>query len=230
MDSHVRKLVEHILDNYSEYIDNLQIQELIHLLEGKNDDLYWHLADAIREIVQLIVDDLGCDIVNKIETADRVFYRNVKFKDHVVIRKHVIADYEFYGASFLKGVTVKNYYLPKRALMSCDMSGIIDLTQVEVLGDDNLNYYIPRPEGCKVLLSNKLTALMGTSVFRFSPNVKVEYRGTILQLTKLVKDHYELWTIHQRTDFIRMTGQSKIKCDDGVWTIDEYVKLAKTLK
>lgn len=229
--------IKYILDNYSEYIDTLQIQKLRLLLESSSDG-YVHgyttreIDKVFEEIVQLIVDDLGCDVVNKIEILEHgyVLYENVKFKDHVVIDKNEIATNEFLGASFLNGVTVKNHYLPSGALMNCRMFGIVDLTQIEILGDDNLNF-IPNAKGCKVLLSNNLTTLKGTSVFKFPSNIEVEYKGTMLQLTKLVKNYYKLLNTSQRKYFKSRTGYGKIKCDDGgVWTLDVYSKLARKLK
>lgn len=223
MNSHVKKLVEYILDNYPEYIDNLQIQKLVQLLNSEidKDPIYRYLPRGIAEIVQLVVDDLGCDVVNKIEVVNnsKVFYSGVKFKDHVVINKNDIAMYEFLGASFLKGVTIKNSYLPTSALMGCEMLGIVDLTQVETLGEYNLDYYVTRAEGCKVLLSNKLTTLLGPSVIKFPPKTEVEYEGTMSQLTALVKKHFVIWDVHQRSDFKRALWRKAIKCDDGVWEL-----------
>ena len=217
-----QEVVKYILDTYPEYIDNLRIVDLRRLMQEdpyikENSNVY----DSLRTIMQLIIDECGVDIVNDIDLQDRAlvtYYSDVVFKQHVNVKKDSIQPYEFSYAEFLDGITIQSRILPRGALTGASMSGIVDLTSVEILGSDNLNFQ--SVAGCTVKLSKNLKEI-DASTFSVSMANKpmIEYDGTIEEFNELIENNISRWT--KRIDkslFILTVKSLSIKCSDGTWT------------
>lgn len=214
-----KALINEIIENYSNYIDDLKIDELLHSLNQN----YWkigqteNLSAAIRYIMQSLVDELGSKIVNDLTftTGCGFPYNSIEFNDHVVITKHDFMIYEFMGAKFNNGLTFKGEHLPSLILTNAVVHGLVDLTEVTTL--DELNLFFANNSTCTVKLSNKLKALHQDALKHPGPNVKIEYTGTKNDFTNLIKHHYET---NQYSDLLKDIKDTNIYCSDGVWKVE----------
>ena len=217
-----QEVVKYILDTYPEYVDNLRIVDLRKLLQEdqyikENSNVY----DSLRTIMQLIVDECGVDIVNDIDLQDKTlvtYYSDVVFKQHVDVKKDIIQPYEFGYAEFADGITIQSRILPRGALTGASMFGIVDLTSVEILRSDNLNYR--SVTGCTVKLSKNLKEIDAGSFSVSTANrPMIEYDGTIEEFNELIENNISRWTKRIDKGVFNLTVKAlSIKCNDGVWT------------
>ena len=221
-----QEVVKYILDTYPEYIDNLRIVDLKNLLlEDSNIDINIDIRDLMRALMQLIVNECGVDIVNDIDLQDNsttvgTYYIGVAFNHHVNIKKDNIRPYEFSYAEFANGITIQSKKLPKGALMGAKVYGTIDLTNVEILESDNLNYRFA--ENCTVKLSKNLKEIdTGSFIINISNKPRIEYDGLISEFNELIENSASkrVGKIDKlRFIFIARSLSTKIECNDGTWT------------
>ena len=213
--------IKYILDTYPEYIDNLSIIDLKNLLlkdsNIKEDTNIWY---SLRTIMQLIVDECGVDIVNDIDLQDNSttvgnYYSGVAFNHHVNIKKDNIQPYEFSYAEFADGITIQSKKLPRGSLMGAKMHGTIDLTSVEILESDNLNYWFA--ENCTVKLSKNLKEIgSGSFIVNISNKPRIEYDGTIEEFNELIENNISRWAKRvNKSIFILLVKALSIECNDG---------------
>ena len=216
--------IKYILDTYPEYIDSLSIIDLKNLLlkdsNIKEDTNIWY---SLRTIMQLIVNECGVDIVNDIDLHDDsttvgAYYSGVVFNHHVNIKKDNIQPYEFSYAEFTDGITIQSKKLPRGSLMGAKMYGTIDLTSVEILESDNLNYRFT--ENCTVKLSKNLKEIeAGSFVVNMSNKPRIEYDGSVSEFNELIENNISRWVSDIRKNtFISLMRILDIKCTDGPWT------------
>ena len=221
-----QEVVKYILDTYPEYINDLRIADLRRLLQEdsyikENSNVY----DSLRTIMQLIVNECGVDIVNDIDLHDRTlvtYYSDVVFKQHVNVKKDSIQPYEFGYAEFLDGITIQSRILPRGALTGASMFGIVDLTRVEILGSDNLNYR--SVAGYTVKLSKNLKEIDAGSFSVSTANKPmIEYDGTIEEFNELIESNISRWTKRIDKGVFNLTVKAlSIKCTDGTWTYELF--------
>lgn len=214
-----QKIVNYILDNYSSYIDNLDLYGLMdEISEDENIKYFPTLPTVICTIVQLVVDELGGDVVNDIlnNTSPRSIYASVHFRDNVVVTKDTISEYEFFGAVFEDGITIKSNMLPKSALEETKMFGIVDLSAVSILEDGNLLY--KTSSNCTVKLSKDLKYI-SPSALRFRSGTTVEFPGTYEEFSNLIESFNKRWTPYARGSFKSAIGRNSIKCSDKEWSL-----------
>ena len=217
-----QEVVKYILDTYPEYIDTLQIAELKNNLLNDYNIEPWDVSRAIRDILQLIIDECGVDIVNDINIdKNRViidYYNSVKFNQHVTIKKDHIQPFEFSFAKFLDGITVQSKKLPKGALKAAEVQGIVDLTGVEILESENLVYSFAK--NCTIKLSKNLKEIeAGSFVVNISNKPIIEYDGTVEEFNKLIENNISRWVNKTyKNTFISIVKTLSIECNDGTWT------------
>ena len=222
MDEELKTNINYILTTYPEYIDTLQIVELKNqLLKDYHIDP-WNISRAISGILQLIIDECGVNVVNDINIDDRRvvmdYYNNVKFNQHVTIKKDHIQSFEFCFAKFLDGITVQSKKLPRGALKAADMQGIVDLTSVETL--EAYNLYYKAPTDCTVKLSKNLKEIdEGSFIVNRADMPTIEYDGTKEEFNKLIENNVSKWQITSTRliTFYSSLEQITIKCTDGTW-------------
>ena len=218
-----KQLLEYALNKYSEYIDNVDIDELISWL--KSDKELKKTNDEFRvlhDIMQLLVDECGPDVVNEIELSEDnecQLYASVEFTKHVNITKDQISELEFNVAKFLDGVTVYSPVLPRYALSYSIVNGTVDLTRVEVLGDSNLLY--PAESPCVVKLSTHLKKISPKALYHIH-STTVEYDGTVREFSKFILAHWKKWPQKLRAKFKESVENRKIHCSDGVWNYESW--------
>ena len=216
--------IKYILDTYPEYIDSLSIIDLKNLLlkdsNIKEDTNIWY---SLRTIMQLIVNECGVDIVNDIDLRDNIvgsYYSGVLFYHHVNVKKDNIQPYEFSYAEFADGITIQSKKLPRGSLMGAKMCGTVDLTSVEALESDNLNYRFV--ENCTVKLSKSLKEInAGSFLIDIANKPMIEYDGTIEEFNELIENNISRFA--KRVDkniFIITVKALSIKCNDGTWTYE----------
>ena len=208
----------YILNRYSEYIDNLDIDNFISsiksdisIVEANEEDI------IIHDVMQLLVDECGQQIVNDIVLSpDNQYslYAGVIFDDHVDITKDQISELEFSTAVFTNGVTVYSPMLPRYAFSYLKVNGVVDLTRVQILDDLNLLYKIN--SSCTVKLSTALKTISPKS-FKHTPTTRVEYDGTIKEFSELISTHWAMWPPRLRSELKESLEYRKILCSDGVW-------------
>ena len=219
-----QEVVKYILDTYPEYIDNLRIVDLKNLLlkdsNIKEDTNIWY---SLRTIMQLIVNECGVDIVNDIDLQDNsttvgTYYSGVAFNQHVNVKKDNIRPYEFSYAEFADGITIQSKKLTRGSLMGAKMCGTVDLTSVEILESDNLNYRFI--ENCTIKLSKNLKEIeAGSFVVNISNKPRIEYDGLISEFNELIENNISKWVSDIRKNtFISIMKILDIKCSDGTWT------------
>ena len=218
-----QEVVKYILDTYPEYIDNLRIVDLKNLLLndsiiGKEDIYIW---DLLRVLMQLIINECGVDIVNDLDLRDNIvssYYSGVLFYRHVNVRKDSIQPYEFSYAEFADGITIQSKKLTRGSLMGAKMCGTVDLTSVEILESDNLNYRFI--ENCTIKLSKNLKEIeAGSFVVNISNKPRIEYDGLISEFNELIENNISKWVSDIRKNtFISTMKILDIKCSDGTWT------------
>ena len=218
-----QEVVKYILDTYPEYIDNLRIVDLKNLLLKDSNieedtNICWY---SLRTIMQLIVNECGVDIVNDIDLRDNIvgsYYSGVLFYHHVNVKKDNIQPYEFSYAEFADGITIQSKKLPRGSLMGAKMCGTVDLTSVEVLETDNLNYRFA--ENCTVKLSKSLKEInAGSFLIDVANKPIIEYDGTVEEFNELIENNISRFA--KRVDkniFIITVKALSIKCNDGTWT------------
>ena len=186
-----KQLLEYTLNMYSKYIDNLDIGNLISLIKSDLDITDGHKEDSvIHDVMQLLVDECGQDVVNDIVLSpDNQYslYAGVIFDDRVDITKDQISELEFSTAVFTDGVTVYSQVLPEYALSYSKMNGIVDLTRVKTLGNLNLLYKFNNAS-CTVKLSTALKTISSKS-FKHVVQTSIEYDGTIKEFSELISLH-----------------------------------------
>lgn len=209
----------YILNRYSEYVDNLDIDNFISSVKSDLDIANSHKEDSvIHDVMQLLVDECGQDIVNDIILSpDNQYslYAGVIFDEHVNITKDQISDLEFSTAVFTNGITVYSPGLPDHALSYSKMNGIVDLTRVKMLGNSNLLYKLNNAS-CTVKLSIELAAISPKS-FNHIATTRVEYDGTIKEFSELISLHWAMWPNRLRAELKESLEYSEIFCSDGVW-------------
>ena len=222
MEEELKTNINYILTTYPEYIDTLQIVELKNQLLNDYHIDPWNISRAIRGILQLIIDECGVDIVNDINIDEKRvvihYYNGVKFNQHVTIKKDHIQPFEFSSAKFLDGVTVQSKKLPRGALKSAEMHGVVDLTGVEILESDNL--YYKTPTDCVIKLSKNLREIdAGSFTLNTASRLKIEYDGTKEEFNKLIKDNSSKWsnTTRKLDTFYSAMKLLTVKCTDGTW-------------
>ena len=208
----------YILNRYSEYIDNLDIDNFISsiksdisIVEANEEDI------IIHDVMQLLVDECGQQIVNDIVLSpDNQYslYAGVIFDDHVDITKDQISELEFSTAVFTNGVTVYSPMLPRYAFSYLKVNGVVDLTRVQILDDLNLLY--KTNSSCTVKLSTALKTISPKS-FKHTPTTRVEYDGTIKEFSELISTHWAMWPPRLRSELKESLEYRKILCSDGVW-------------
>ena len=221
-----QEVVKYILNTYPEYIDDLRIVDLKNLLlkdsNIKEDTNIWY---TLRTIMQLIVDECGVDIVNDIDLQDNsttvgTYYSGVAFNHHVDVKKDNIRPYEFSYAEFADGITIQSKKLPKGALMGAKVYGTVDLTSVEILESDNLNFRFA--ENCTIKLSKNLKEIdTGSFIINISNKPRIEYDGLISEFNELIENSASkrVGKIDKlRFIFIMRSLSAKIECNDGTWT------------
>lgn len=216
--------IKYILDTYPEYIDNLRIVDLKNLLlKDSNIEENTNIWYSLRALMQLIINECGVDIVNDIDLQDNsttvgAYYSGVVFNHHVNIKKDNIQPYEFSYAEFTDGITIRSKKLPRGSLMGAKVHGIIDLTSVEVLESDNLNYRFA--ENCTVKLSKNLKEIKaGSFIVNISNKPRIEYDGTIEEFNELIENNISRWTKRvNKSIFILLVKALSIECIDGTWT------------
>ena len=143
--------------------------------------------------MQLIVDECGVDIINDIDLQDNsttvgTYYIGVAFNQHVNVKKDNILPYEFSYAEFADGITIQSKKLPKGALMGAKVYGTIDLTSVEILESDNLDYRFA--ENCTVKLSKNLKEIEAVSfAVNRSNKPRIEYDGLVSEFNELIENN-----------------------------------------
>lgn len=211
----------YVLETYSDYIDTLKIEELKDLLfADPKIDYPW---SVIHSIIQLLIDEVGEDIVNDFVIADKdksPYFRNVVFNNHVNITKNVIRPEEFSAAIFKNGITITAKKLSDGALSGAKMYGVVDLTNAEYLGYENLFY---RAADCVVKISNNLKSInMGTFATNIVTDVKIEYDGLLSEfdnlMTRSISTRYNI-----KSTIRQAFGSLVIKCNDGDWTVDRII-------
>lgn len=222
MDAELKTTVKYILETYPEYIDTLQIVDLNNALLKDYNVKPLDVSGSLRVIMQLIVNECGVNIVNDIDLREKHvimdYYNGVKFNQHVTIKKDNIHPLEFSSAKFLDGVTVQSKKLPRGALKSTDMYGVVDLTGVEILEADNL--YYKAPTDCTIKLSKNLKEIdAGSFSVNKAGRPTIEYDGTKEELDKLIEDNVPKWsnTARKLNTFYSSLEQLYIKCADGTW-------------
>ena len=214
-----KQLLEYTLNMYSKYIDNLDIDNLISFIKSDLDITDGHKEDSvIHDVMQLLVDECGQDVVNDIVLSpDNQYslYAGVIFDDHVDITKDQISDLEFSTAVFTNGVTVYSQVLPEYALSYSKMNGIVDLTRVKTLGNLNLLYKFNNAS-CTVKLSTALKTISSKS-FKHVAETNIEYDGTIEEFSELISTHWAMWPPRLRSELKESLEYRKILCSDGVW-------------
>ena len=221
-----QEVVKYILDTYPEYIDDLRIADLKNLLlKDSNIEENTNIWYSLRALMQLIVNECGVDIVNDIDLQDNSTtvgsdYIGVAFNQHVDIKKDNIRPYEFSYAEFADGITIQSKKLPKGALMGAKVYGTVDLTSVEILESDNLNYRFA--ENCTVKLSKNLKEIEAVSfAVNRSNKLRIEYDGLISEFNELIENSASkrVGKIDKlRFIFIMRSLSTKIECNDGTWT------------
>lgn len=215
-----QEAAKYILDNYSSYIDDLDLYGLLHKIdEDENINHIPTMPSVICNIVQLIVDDLGSDVVNDILNTNiypTSIYSSVHFRDHVVVTKDTLSRYEFFGAIFEDGITIKTDLLPTKTLEETKMFGVVDLTNVRMLEAGNLLYKMS--SDCVVKLSKDLEYI-APSALKFQQGTTVEYQGTRKEFAGLISRLSKKWTPHARDSFMSAIGRNSIKCSDGEWSL-----------
>ena len=208
----------YILNRYSEYIDNLDIDNLISLIKSDQNITSTNKEyGVIHDISQLLVDECGQDVVNSIilsKNEQFPLYSGVIFDDHVDITKDQISELEFSTAVFTNGVTVYSPMLPRYAFSYLKVNGVVDLTRVQILDDLNLLYKIN--SSCTVKLSTALKTISPKS-FKHTPTTRVEYDGTIKEFSELISTHWAMWQPRLRSELKESLEYRKILCSDGVW-------------
>ena len=213
-----KQLLEYALNVYSKYIDNLDMDNLISLIKSDSDIASIHKEDSvIHDVMQLLVDECGQDVVNDIILSpDNQYslYAGVIFDDHVDITKDQIAELEFSTAVFTNGVTVYSPGLPDHAFSYSKMNGIVDLTRVKMLGNSNLLYKLNNAS-CTVRLSTELAAISPKS-FKHIATTRVEYDGTIKEFSELISLHWAMWPPRLRAELKESLEYREILCSDGI--------------
>ena len=213
-----KQLLEDTLNVYSKYIDNLDIDNLISLIKSDLDIANGHKEDSvIHDVMQLLVDECGQDIVNDIVLSpDNQYslYAGVIFDDHVDITKDQISELEFSTAVFTNGVTVYSPMLPRYTFSYLKVNGIVDLTRVQILDDSNLLY--KSSSVCTVKLSTALKTI-SPKAFKHVTGTNIEYDGTIKEFSELISIHWAMWPPRLRAELKESLGYRKILCSDGVW-------------
>lgn len=208
----------YILNRYSEHIDNLDIDNLISLIKSDLDIANGHKEDSvIHDVMQLLVDECGQDVVNDIILSpDNQYslYAGVIFDDHVDITKDQISELEFSTAVFTNGVTVYSPMLPRYAFSYLKVNGIVDLTRVQILDDSNLLY--KSSSVCTVKLSTALKTI-SPKAFKHVMGTNIEYDGTIKEFSELISIHWAMWSPRLRAELKESLEYSEIFCSDGVW-------------
>ena len=213
-----KQLLEYTLNMYSKYIDNLDIDNLISFIKSDLDITDGHKEDSvIHDVMQLLVDECGQDVVNDIVLSpDNQYslYAGVIFDDHVDITKDQIAELEFSTAVFTNGVTVYSPMLPRYAFSYLKVNGIVDLTRVQILDDSNLLY--KSSSVCTVKLSTALKTI-SPKAFKHVTGTNIEYDGTIEEFSELIRIHWAMWPPRLRAELKESLEYHKILCSDGVW-------------
>lgn len=213
-----KQLLEYTLNVYSKYIDNLDIDNLISLIKSDLDIANGHKEDSvIHDVMQLLVDECGQDVVNDIVLSpDNQYslYAGVIFDDHVDITKDQISELEFSTAVFTNGVTVYSPMLPRYAFSYLKVNGIVDLTRVQILDDSNLLY--KSSSVCTVKLSTALKTI-SPKAFKHVTGTNIEYDGTIKEFSELISIHWAMWPPRLRAELKESLEYSEIFCSDGVW-------------
>ena len=213
-----KQLLEYTLNMYSKYIDNLDIDNLISFIKSDLDITDGHKEDSvIHDVMQLLVDECGQDVVNDIVLSpDNQYslYAGVIFDDHVDITKDQIAELEFSTAVFTNGVTVYSPMLPRYAFSYLKVNGIVDLTRVQILDDSNLLY--KSSSVCTVKLSTALKTI-SPKAFKHVTGTNIEYDGTIKEFSELISIHWAMWPPRLRAELKESLEYSEIFCSDGVW-------------
>ena len=214
-----KQTLTYILNRYSEYIDNLDIDNFISSIKSDISMIETNKEDSIiHDVMQLLVDECGQDIVNDIVLSpDNQYslYAGVIFDEHVDITKDLISELEFSTAVFTNGVTVYSQVLPDNTLSYSKMNGIVDLTRVKMLGNSNLLYKLNNAS-CTVKLSTELAAISPKS-FKHIATTRVEYDGTIKEFSELISLHWAMWPNRLRAELKESLEYSEIFCSDGVW-------------
>ena len=214
--------IKYILDTYPEYIDNLRIVDLKNLLlKDSNIEEDIDIWELLRALMQLIVNECGVDIVNDIDLHDNIvgsYYSGVVFNQHVTVKKDNIQPYEFSNAEFTDGITIQSKKLPRRSLLSAKIYGTVDLTSVEILESDNLNYW--SSDNCTVKLSKNLKEIdTGSFTVNLHNKPRIEYDGTVEEFNKLIENNVSKWsttaTARSINTFNSAMKQVTIKCTDG---------------
>ena len=213
-----KQLLEYTLNVYSKYIDNLDIDNLISLIKSDLDIANGHKEDSvIHDVMQLLVDECGQDVVNDIVLSpDNQYslYAGVIFDDHVDITKDQISELEFSTAVFTNGVTVYSPMLPRYAFSYLKVNGVVDLTRVQILDDSNLLY--KSSSVCTVKLSTALKTI-SPKAFKHVTGTNIEYDGTIKEFSELISIHWAMWPPRLRAELKESLEYSEIFCSDGVW-------------
>ena len=213
-----KQLLEYTLNVYSKYIDNLDIDNLISLIKSDLDIADGHKEDSvIHDVMQLLVDECGQDVVNDIVLSpDNQYslYAGVIFDDHVDITKDQISDLEFSTAVFTNGVTVYSPILPNYAFSYLKVNGVVDLTRVKTLEDSNLLY--KSSSTCTVKLSTALKTISPKS-FKHVTGTNIEYDGTIKEFSELISTHWAMWPPRLRAELKESLEYREILCSDGIW-------------
>ena len=213
-----KQLLEYTLNMYSKYIDNLDIDNLISFIKSDLDITDGHKEDSvIHDVIQLLVDECGQDVVNDIVLSpDNQYslYAGVIFDDHVDITKDQISELEFSTAVFTNGVTVYSPMLPRYAFSYLKVNGVVDLTRVQILDDLNLLYKIN--SSCTVKLSTALKTISPKS-FKHVAETNIEYDGTIEEFSELINFNWAMWPPRLRAEFKESIEFREILCSDGIW-------------
>ena len=213
--------INYVLDVYSDYIDNLKIEELSdELFADPQIEYPW---SVIHTIIQLIIDEAGEDIVNDFVISDKSkspYFRSIVFNNHVNITKDKLRPEEFSAAIFKNGITINAKKLPDGVLSGAKMYGVVNLTSVENLGYENLFY---RAADCVVKISNRLKSVnMGTFATNLSTDVKIEYDGLLSEfddlMTRSISTRYNV-----KSTIRQAFGSLVIKCNDGDWTVNRII-------
>lgn len=213
-----QKVANYILDNYSSYIDNLDLYGLVDkIYEDDNLMGISSISTVICNIIQLIIDDLGGNVVNDIldNNSSKMIYPSVHFRDNVVVTKDTISEYEFFGAVFEDGITIKSDMLPRGVLEETKMFGVVDLTSVSMLEGGNLLY--KTSSDCTVKLSKDLKYI-SPSALRFRSGTTVEFPGTYEEFSNLIESFNKRWTPYARGSFKAAIERNHIKCSDKEWS------------
>ena len=207
----------YILNRYSEYIDNLDIDNFISSIKSDASIIGINEDSAIHDVMQLLVDECGQDIVNDIVlSTDNQYslYAGVIFDDHVDITKDQISELEFSTAVFTNGVTVYSPILPNYAFSYLKVNGVVDLTRVKTLEDSNLLY--KSSSTCTVKLSTALKTI-SPKAFKHVTGTNIEYDGTIKEFSELISTHWAMWPPRLRAELKESLEYREILCSDGIW-------------